>query len=149
MARGWRLVSAVGDGGEVWTVSDFWTWVNKTSTCWLWMGGRNSKGYPYFYDGSRTRRAHRVAYELVCGVIPAGMTLDHLCRVRHCVNPAHLEPVSDRENILRGNGWSGRNARKTHCPQGHEYTPENTRIHTSGGRLCVTCDRARKRKVAV
>jgi hypothetical protein len=72
------------------------------------------------------------------------MTIDHLCRRPLCCNPLHLEAVTMRENLMRGNGWSGRNARKTHCPQGHPYSPENTSVR-DGSRHCRTCHRERER----
>lgn len=79
------------------------------SGCWLWTAKRNSKGYGIFWTGPKTKeragtwnRAHRVAYRLFVGPIPDGMLLDHLCRVPGCVNPDHLEPVTNRENLLRG-----------------------------------------------
>ncbi len=85
----------------------FWDYVNKTATCWLWKGGM-TRGYGVYavWRGNRYRntRAHRVAYELTIGFIPVGLEIDHLCRVRNCVNPAHLEAVTHRENILRGIG---------------------------------------------
>lgn len=124
----------------------FWTKVQKTETCWLWIGARYSNGYGNFFVAMRQPvLAHRYAYELLAGPIPAGLTLDHLCRVRHCVNPAHLEPVTHRENVLRGDGWSGRNARKTHCPAGHPYTDENTRIERKNQRKCRICEGERQR----
>ena len=86
---------------------------------------------------------HRIAYEIMYGPIPQGMTLDHLCRVRHCVNPDHLEVVTRGENVLRGEGITAQNVRKTHCPQGHEYTTENTYETKDGKRMCRTCSRAR------
>lgn len=85
--------------------------------------------------------AHRVAYEMLVGPIPDGMQLDHLCRNRCCVNPEHLEPVTCRENLMRGTGHAARNAAKTHCPQGHPYDDENTGFNKSGGRYCKTCNR--------
>ncbi len=112
----------------------FWAKVHKTETCWLWTGSLNADGYGNF----RGRGAHRVAYELVIGPIPEGHTLDHLCRVRHCVRPDHLEPLTLGENVLRGEGWSALNARKTHCPQGHAYTPENTLLYRDH-RYCRAC----------
>lgn len=87
--------------------------------CWLWTGAVR-EGYGAFKDPvtKRTKVAHRGVYELLVGPITE-KTLDHLCRVRSCVNPDHLEPVSYQENILRGEGASAVNARKTHCVQGH------------------------------
>ena len=84
-------------------IERFWSRVNKTDTCWLWTGALGTGGYATIrLPGSRQQlRAHRWAYEYFVGPIPEGLTLDHLCRVRHCVNPAHLEPVTMRENLLR------------------------------------------------
>jgi hypothetical protein len=127
----------------------FWPKVDRRSPaeCWEWTAARFVRGdrnygpqYGAFSVGGRMRQAHRVAYELTVGPIPAGMTLDHLCRNKGCVNPHHLEPVTNRENILRGDGETARNARKTHCKRGHEFTTENTYIvPSSGGRVCRTC----------
>lgn len=127
----------------------FWSKVNKTSTCWLWTGQSRS-GYGLFSWGSRdtlsSECAHRHAYRLIKGSIPDGMVLDHLCRIPLCVNPDHLEPVTLGENVLRGIGTSAINKRKTHCVNGHEFTPENTRIGRTGHRACRACDRANARK---
>lgn len=76
--------------------------VNKTETCWLWTGARNAKGYGTIRDGKRQRNAHRVAYELFVGPIPAGLVIDHLCRTRNCVRPDHLDPVTNQVNVKRG-----------------------------------------------
>ena len=116
--------------------------------CWLWTDAPNSDGYGIFYESSKRRLgAHRFAYELLKEPIPARLQLDHLCRNRICVNPAHLEPVTNRINVLRGEGFAAVNAAKTHCPQGHEYTPENTYVYPkTGGRVCRACNRERQRK---
>ena len=116
------------------------------SGCWLWMGECNSKGYPWIRRGrSRKIMAHRLIYEQMRGPIPVGLTLDHLCRVRCCMNPSHLEPVTNAVNILRGESWSARNARKVMCPTGHLYLPENTSVirRTNGStfRRCRRCKR--------
>lgn len=117
--------------------------------CWIWQGRINDQGYgDIWLPGiKRYRRAHRIVYEHRVGPIPEGLTLDHLCRVRHCVNPEHLEPVTDRVNILRGEGPTAKNATKTHCEHGHEFTPENTYIRPgTTWRTCIKCDYARKRR---
>lgn len=105
--------------------------VNEATGCWEWQAFRTDRGY----GGFDRVRAHRWAYEYFVGPIPVGLTLDHLCRVRHCVNPAHLEAVTHAENMARSAP-----AVKTHCIHGHEYTPESTRIRTGNGRRgCWTC----------
>ena len=122
----------------------FWRKVDRSGgpdACWVWLAGRQSAGYGLFYLDGSPKVAHRVAYEITVGPIPDGMQLDHLCRVRACVNPGHLEPVSNRENALRGVGPTAVNAAKTSCVRGHGFTPENTRISPSSGkRTCRTCE---------
>lgn len=114
--------------------------------CMEWTGGLNGVGYGQFYAGrsslSQTGKvyAHRWAYERVKGPIPDGMFLDHLCRNRRCVNPSHLEPVSPRENVIRGISPAAQHSKKTHCPKGHPYLGENLRI-TNGARFCRECAR--------
>lgn len=116
--------------------------------CWIFTGHKDKKGYGRIgvqqSPGKwKNRRAHRVSYELLVGPIPAGLQLDHLCRVPSCVNPDHLEPVTNRENGLRGFSPCGNNARKTHCPLGHAFTPDNTRTKVTKcgtiGRECKVC----------
>lgn len=108
-------------------ISIFWAKVDKTQTCWNWTGGLTFYGYGRFNIDNTRWPVHRLAYELLVGPIPDGLVLDHLCRNRRCVNPEHLEPVTGRENTLRGVGPSAESARATHCPAGHEFTPENTK----------------------
>lgn len=106
--------------------------------CMLWLGSVSPKGYARFKMAGRTLQAHRLSYESAYGPIPGGMVIDHTCRVRHCVAPGHLEPVTNAENIARGE--AGRhNALKTHCKRGHEFTEENTRVRVNGTRVCRTC----------
>ena len=120
----------------------FWAKVDKSDPegCWLWTGAL-SDGYGSFgIEGHRTKGAHRYAYETLVGPVPSGLQLDHLCRVRNCVNPDHLEPVTQRENLLRSEGAAARNARKTHCENGHPFDDENT-SSTNGKRRCRACGR--------
>jgi hypothetical protein len=100
--------------------------------CWIWTGFINDSGYGHFRFQGGKKKAHRVAYALLVGSIPEGLTIDHLCGVTACVNPAHLEPVTIAENIRRAR------ARITHCPRHHEYTAENTYVY-KGRRNCRTC----------
>ena len=114
-------------------------WMLEPSTgCWVW-GAATNGGYGVFWFEGVTVRAHRYAFERWVGPILDGLQLDHLCRVRCCVNPDHLEPVTSRENSLRGGGFAAVNAAKTHCVHGHEFTPENIYVPKSGGRECRAC----------
>ena len=107
--------------------------------CLLWVAGIGNSGCGNFYHDNRRTLAHRWLYEETHGPVPEGLELDHLCRVRNCVNPDHLEAVTHQVNTLRGVGASAKNATKTHCPQGHPYSPENTRTESGGRRRCRTC----------
>lgn len=127
----------------------FWAKVDKSnaSDCWIWTAFK-SKGYGQFGIGGKLYKSHRVAYELVKGPIPQGMTLDHLCKNKACVNPAHLEPVSQKENVLRGTSLLALNKQKTHCPKGHILEGENLvqfRLKKFGQRVCKTCVNERDR----
>ena len=104
--------------------------------CWLWTGATTPQGYPQICDGRRVIRAHRWAYEKFVGQIPSGLVIDHKCRNRSCVNPFHLEPVTNRENVIRGN--VARPA-ATHCKRGHEFSEQNTYINPKGRRECRKC----------
>lgn len=117
--------------------------------CWPWRGGHDRDGYALFSIRAKSVRAHRVTYEHEFGQIPDGLVIDHLCRNRGCVNPAHLEAVTNRTNVVeRGRGVTSENARKTHCKRGHEFTEENTYHKPQQGglaRVCRECEAARAR----
>lgn len=118
----------------------------STEDCWLYArGGLNSDGYATLAHKGKTYLLHRVMYENFVGKIPPGLVVDHLCRVRRCINPSHLEPVTNKENVLRGEGLTALNARRTHCIRGHEFDPTNTRTN-KGKRYCRTCDYGHMRK---
>ena len=127
-------------------------WVPEpNSGCHIWIANTSTKGYGRAWWGGRDVQAHRVAYEMARGQIPQGLVIDHICRNRLCVNPAHLRAVTTRQNVLENSvGVSAVHAKKTHCIRGHEFTPDNTRPHR--GRSCRACDRqwrlmARARKL--
>ena len=113
--------------------------------CWIWIGANDGKGYGKFCPdatrGGYSEKAHRSVYRVLIGDIPDGMELDHLCRNRACVNPHHMEVVDHKTNSLRGESFSAVLSRKTHCPRGHEYTPENT--YVAPGRPRRACRKCR------
>ena len=115
------------------------TTFNTETGCWEWTAARMRNGYGAFRIPGVASHAHRAAYLLIVGSIPDGLHLDHLCRNRLCVNPDHLEPVTQRENNRRAA------AVVTHCPRGHEYTTANTYFRSRGSRDCRTCNRDRVR----
>ena len=123
------------------------------SDCMLWTGYHAADGYGRVYlkqpNGKpTTMTAHRWAYIQAKGPVAKGWHVDHLCRVRHCVNPDHLEAVPHRTNILRGNTVAAVNAKKIRCNRGHDYTPETTYIEKSNGkRHCMICRRMRRSSV--
>ena len=124
-------------------VDKFWSRVTEDeSGCWIWTGDKTPNGYGR-YSGIG---AHRISYELVVGPIPEGLQIDHLCRVRLCVNSDHLEPVTAQTNVLRGTGFPAIHAQQTHCKRGHEFTEANTRITTKNQRRCRTCHRDHSRE---
>lgn len=120
----------------------FWEKVDKQpGGCWLWTSAKDRDGYGLFWFDKRYRsiRAHRLAYALIVGAIPYGYTLDHECRNKGCVNPAHLDPCTFGENAARSpNAPYNVKARQTHCKRGHEFTPENTR-RRGNRRSCIAC----------
>lgn len=106
------------------------------NNCWVYIGFKNKKGYGSFLG----KWVHRVTYQEMIGPIPDGFDIDHLCKNRSCCNPAHLEPVTHQENVRRGDTGNPQRGR-THCPSGHEYSKENTKIEANGSRSCRTCKR--------
>jgi hypothetical protein len=130
------------------TEDRFWAKVEAMPTgCWEWRASRDRDGYGRFRFPGCLRRSHRLAYEWLVGEIPEGLQLDHLCRNTACVNPTHLEPVTSKENTRRGLRPRLPNRAVTHCPQGHEYSPENTyRCPPKGWRSCRECSREAGRR---
>lgn len=124
-------------------------WMQKVCVespgCWVWQGEPTENGYGQYTVGGGAERktylAHRYVYELLVGPIPEGLDLDHLCRVRLCVNPDHLQPVTRAVNLERGFGGPGLNRRKTTCPKGHLLDGKRS----NGSRYCLTCHRERQR----
>lgn len=129
----------------------FWSKVEKTTSCWIWKGTHFSKGYGAFSITlgkyrSKNVLAHRFSYALVRGPILNNLQIHHICNNTLCVNPAHLEAVSLKENVLRGNGITALNARKVFCKNGHLLQGENLYIKPSGLRICRICRRELDRK---
>lgn len=116
----------------------FWSRVNKTDFCWLWLPVCEKNGYGRVWINKKRLGVHVVSYLLTGKQIPDGLVIDHLCRTRNCVNPSHLEAVTRGENVLRGKGITALNVKKTHCKRGHEFNKENTYL-IKGGRDCRRC----------
>lgn len=121
--------------------------VARSDECWIWTGFRDKAGYGRIREGGRSTPvlyAHRVSYERHVGRIPDGLVIDHLCRVRHCVNPAHMEVVSMGENARRGDSPNMILHRNGKCVRGHDQTGENVYISPKGKKYCIPCRRWRR-----
>jgi len=117
----------------------FWQKVNKTDTCWEWVGAKQSKGYGSFFIDGTSYLVHRLAYMDSFGEIPRGLVVDHLCCYKPCVRPAHLEAVTIREN-----NWRAYLSTRRYCPEGHEMTFRWRDGHTRQERYCFHCENARR-----
>jgi hypothetical protein len=122
----------------------FWSKVNKTDNCWIWTGCLNEHGYGQFRFNGKTSKAHRVSYILSFGKIDNNLVIDHLCKNTKCVNPEHLELVTQGENVRRGLSGKVNNPQsvKTHCYRGHEFSG----IRKDGARICRECNTIRQIK---
>lgn len=144
LSEGYRQKLSAGHMQD--PVASFWHKVEKTDTCWVWRGTRQTKGYGYHVASKRGSLAHRFAYQLLVGPIPDGLQVDHVCRNRWCVRPEHMRLVTPRENVLAGIGISAQNARKTHCLRGHPFEGTNLLRDSKGRRMCATCRRQQNRE---
>ena len=133
--------NAQGANGRFSAQERFWAKVSggDVEGCWNWVASIADTGYGQFADRGVRHYAHRFAYQQMVGEIPEGLVLDHLCRNRACVNPWHLDPVTQKINVARSYGA------RTHCPQGHPYDEANTYVTTRGVRQCRECKRIRDR----
>jgi hypothetical protein len=146
----WRLANwgTTDDKPPTSATDRFWRHVDKTGACWLWTYNLFNTGYGAFFFGGNNVGAHRFAYEHLVGEIPPHLVVDHLCKVRHCVNPGHMEIVGRGVNSLRGDSPTAISYRTGTCVRGHPFTPENTyrwpkKPHT---RRCKTCANKRQRE---
>lgn len=135
----------VSEFGDARLPERFWSKVEVYGTCWMWTGCLDRSGYGRFGLHRSNVSSHRLAYESLVGAIGEGLQIDHLCRVRRCVNPSHLEPVTLQENIRRGD--TGKTQRsKTHCIHGHPFDGDNLYVNPSSGhRTCRKCRSHRQR----
>jgi len=125
----------------------FWDKVETTNSCWNWKGCLNNAGYGMFRVNGKNYSPHRFSFETFIHKIPENMIIDHLCKNRSCVNPAHLDFVTNQENIRRGKNYQ---SKQTHCKRGHEFNAINSRLSIDGKRVCKICrndNQNKKRKL--
>lgn len=130
-----------------WRPLAFWARIDLSNPhgCWPWLRGRDGNGYGHVGIQKKVYLCHRLAYELLVGPIPAGLVIDHICENKPCCNPYHMEPVTRGENRRRApiSGVAAVHAGKTHCANGHEFSPENTKMYARPGkppyRNCLAC----------
>lgn len=125
------------------TIQDHIDNIIKDNGCWIWQGSVDSRGYGQLKSQGITWRAHRFFYVSLVNKIPPNYQIDHLCKNKLCVNPEHLEPVTQFENMKRSGVWE-KNKGRSHCPKGHEYTPEN--IANTKRLTCLQCKREYNRE---
>lgn len=124
-----------------------WSRIMEVPTgCWEWLGTRGNKGHSVLSVNSKTESPHRIIYSLLVGPIPSGLHLDHLCRNTSCVNPTHLEAVTPKINVLRGDGLTAKQARQTHCLRNHPLEGENLYVTPDGRRQCRECAKLRQKR---
>jgi len=152
----WRTTGEVSperpieEAGRAWEAR-FWALVARSDqpgACWLWLGHINPNGYAQWQIAktSKAELVHRIAYRLMYGEIDQTLQLDHLCKIRHCVNPDHLEQVTAKENNMRSTSPTAFNRLKTHCKYGHPFDVTNTLYRPNGGRACRLCKKLRRRR---
>lgn len=129
-------------------LNSFWKKVVKMKNCWNWVACKGQDGYGHLSVNGKNFRAHRISYMISNGEIPEGFQIDHLCRNTSCVNPKHLEAVTQRENIMRGFGITAQNLRKIYCINNHKFTNGNTWFYKEKGairRVCKACTKIKTR----
>ena len=137
------VFAETGNLGNKMQLKNFWSKVNKTESCWIWLGG-TKRGYGKILTGKKQSRAHRVSFEIHKGPILEGLVIDHICRNKLCVNPDHLRQVTIAQNTIENSNSTGAlNKYKTHCVRGHEFNQKNTyliRRKNGISRMCRKCN---------